>query len=150
MPPITTNFNDDIIDKKIQIGSVVSIDIDGIDHPKWNIILDMTEDKCLVASVFINSEINFKHINSQELKDLQYEIDTKNFKFLDHNSVIDCSKIFTEPYEKYKEALVKNAVRKKGDLPESEVQKIYEKVRTSKNITGKTKKKFKKLFNSNN
>jgi hypothetical protein len=150
MSPISTTYNEDIIDKKIQIGSVVSIDIDGIDHPKWNVILDITEDKCLVASVFINSEINFRHINSQELINLQYEIDTESIKFLDHNSVIDCSKIFTEPYEKYKEALVKNAVRKKGDLPESEVQKIYEKVRTSKNITGKTKKKFKKLFNSDN
>ena len=61
---------------------------------------------------------------------------------------IDCSKIFAEPYEKYKEALVKNAVRKKGDLPESEVHKIYEKVRQSKNITGKIKKKFKKIFNN--
>jgi hypothetical protein len=148
MPPISSNFNDDIIDKKIQIGSIVSIDIDGIDHPKWNIILDITEDKCWVASVFINSEINLKHIYSKELLDLQYEIDTENFKFLDHNSVIDCSKVFSEPYEKYKNALARNAVRKKGDLPESEVTKIYELVRKSRNITGKTKKKFKKLFNS--
>ena len=107
MPPILPNFNDDLIDKKIQIGSVVSIDIDGINHPKWNIILDMTEDKCLIASVFINSEINFRHICSQELIDLQYIIDAKKITFLDHNSVIDCSKVFTEPYEKYKEALIK-------------------------------------------
>jgi hypothetical protein len=70
--PITSFIED------IHLGSVVSIDIDGIDHPKWNIILDMTEDQCLVASVFINSEINFKHINTQELIDLQYAINAEN------------------------------------------------------------------------
>lgn len=147
MPPILPTFNDDFIDKKIRIGSIISIDFEKIDHPKWNIILDISDDMCLVASVFINTEINFKHINSPELISLQYTIDTENFKFLDHNSVVDCSKVFTEPYEKFKNALIKNAVRKKGDLTEEEVNTISELVRKSKNIQGKTKKKFKRLFN---
>ena len=146
MSPISPNFKDDLIDKKIRIGSVISIDIENIDHPKWNIILDITSDKCLVASVFINSGINFKHINNDQLLALQYEIDTEVLNFLDHNSVIDCSKIFTEPYEKYKKALISNAVRKKGELPDNELQKIYALVRKSKDITGKIRKKFKNLF----
>ncbi|MGV8096734.1 MAG: hypothetical protein AB2L24_33170 [Mangrovibacterium sp.] len=111
-----------------------------------NIVLDITEDKYLVASVFINSEINFKYINSQELAALQYYLDTESFNFLDHNSVVDCSKIFVEPYEKYKIVLLKNAVRKKGNLSNDEVDKICQLVRKSKNITIKDKKKFKRLF----
>ena len=65
---------------------------------------------------------------------------------LDHNSVVDCSKIFVEPYEKYKIALLKNAVRKKGNLSKDEVVKICQLVRKSKNVAGKDKKKFKRLF----
>ncbi|MDP4274853.1 MAG: hypothetical protein Q8907_11305 [Bacteroidota bacterium] len=145
-PSISSDYNNDIIDRKINIGTVVSIDIAGIDHPKWNIILDLTDDKCLIASVFINSEINFKYINSHELRDLQYLIRKSDYDFLDHDSFIDCSKVFTEPYSKFKEALIRNAVRKKGELPASEVNKIYDLVRKSKNITGSTKKRFQRLF----
>lgn len=146
MPPLSSNFSNDIIDEKIQIGAIISIDIAGIDHPKWNIVLDITEDRYLVASVFINSEINFKYINNQELVALQYYLDTKIFNFLDHNFVVDCSKIFVEPYERYKIALLKNAVRKKGNLSKNELDKIYQLIRKSKNIAPKDKKKFKRLF----
>jgi hypothetical protein len=149
MPPISPNFDNDFIDEKIKVGSIVSIDIDGISHPKWNIVLDFTDDKCLVASVFINTNIYFKNLNNKELEALQYTVDTEKYSFLDHNSVIDCSKVFTEPYAKFKDALIKNAVRKKGDLPEGEIEKITELLRKSKEITGKTKKKFKRLFNKN-
>jgi hypothetical protein len=145
--PFSPSFNNDFIDNKIKIGSVISIDIDGINHPKWNIVLDISDDMCLVASVFINTNIYFKNLNNKELEALQYAADTETYSFLEHNSVIDCSKVFTEPYTKYKEAILKNAVRKKGELPEGELEKITELLRKSKEITGKTKKKFKRLFN---
>lgn len=146
MPSISPDFDNDIIDQKITIGSVISIDIDGINHPKWNIILDFTNDMCLVASVFINTNIYFKIINNKELEELQYHIDIEKIPFIEHNSVIDCSKVFIEPYEKYKAALINNAVRKKGELPKDEIDNVVNLLRKSKEITRKTKKKFKRLF----
>jgi len=146
-PPISPNFNNDLIDQKIKIGSIISINFDNIDHPKWNIILDITDDMLLVASVFINSEINFNHINTDELKGLQYEINKENFNFLDHDSFVDCSKIFVKSYSEFKNVLINNANKKKGDLQENDIENIIELVKKSKNIERKHKKKFVKLFN---
>ncbi|OFY41166.1 MAG: hypothetical protein A2X18_12475 [Bacteroidetes bacterium GWF2_40_14] len=147
MSGLSSQFNNDSIDNKIKIGSVISVDCDGIDHPKWNIVLDITDDKCLIASVFINTDINFKHINSPELETLQSPIEVKQYGFLDHDSFIDCSQVFEKPYEKYKETLLnKGIVRKKGDLLEADIEKVYNLVRKSKNVTGKVKKKFARLF----
>jgi len=146
MSALSSQYNNDIIDNKIQIGSIVSINCDGIDHPKWNIILDIMDDKCLIASVFINSEINFFHINSPELVALQYPIKKIDFPFLDHDSYIDCSNLFEKHYKEYKVTLINNAIRKIGELSEPEIESIYEFVRKSKNIKGKTKKKYPRLF----
>ncbi len=35
-------YDNDIIDKKIQVGSVISIDVEEAKHPKWNVILEIT------------------------------------------------------------------------------------------------------------
>ena len=147
MTPISEDFNNDFIDQKIQIGSIISIDISGIDHPKWNIILDITDDKLLVASVFINTEIKYYFINNPELVELQYEIKSNNIKFLDHDSFIDCSKVFESSYSYYKSTILKSgSVRKIGDLPENDLKNVVKLVRKSKNISVKTKKTFKRLF----
>lgn len=74
MPPLSQKFDNDFIDEKISVGSIVSIDVGFVDHPKWNVILEITEDKYLIASVFINSDINYKYINSVELQELQLEV----------------------------------------------------------------------------
>lgn len=149
MARLSSDYNNDIVDDKLKIGSVISLDCVGIDHPKWNIILDVTEDMCLIASVFINSEIYFKHVNNPELERLQLTISKEQYNFLDHDSIIDCSQLYEKPYQNYKQTLLTSgAARKKGDISETDLEKIYELVRTSKNITGKTKKRFKKLFGS--
>jgi len=146
MTPLLQKFDNDFIDKKISIGSIISIDIDNIDHPKWNIILDITDNKCLVASVFINTEINFKHINSKELQDLQIKITSKNISKLDHNSVIDCSDLFENNYETYKTALINNSIKYKGILPDDILKEVIGKLRTSPKIKRKLKKRYKRIF----
>lgn len=146
MSPLSEKFDNDFIDKKISVGSIISIDVDFVDHPKWNIILDITNDKCLVASVFINTEINFRYINSKELQALQIEISAETIPKLDHNSVIDCSELFENRYEIYKTALINNSIKHKGILPDDTLEQVIENVRKSPKIKRKLKKRYKNLF----
>jgi hypothetical protein len=61
------------------------------DKHKYSIIVAHSADEFMVATVFINSEINTTTINSPELVALQHEILPTSYRFLRQKSFVDCS-----------------------------------------------------------
>ena len=83
------NFN-------LEIGSVIKCFTSYTRPPKEKrfVILGINEEGNYVGSVFINTNVNFNIINSQELLELQYPVKNQANDYLDHDSFIDCSELF--------------------------------------------------------
>jgi len=146
MPNIPIVFNNDNFDNLLQIGTVVAIEENGINHPKLNIILDISNGYISVASVFINSGIDPSRISSAESRALQLPITPDECPFLDHDSFVDCSRIHDKSYSEYRNVVINSMSKRKGVISNTLLQTIFEKVRQSTNISPKQKKKFKTLF----
>lgn len=61
------------------------------DKHKYSVIVGMSDDKFYIGTVFINSLVNTRAINSPELVALQYEILPSKYTFLRTLSYVDCS-----------------------------------------------------------
>ncbi len=83
------NFN-------LEVGNVIKCFTLHTNPPKEKrfVILGTNDKGDYVGSVFINSNINFNIINSQELLELQYPVKCQANSYLDYDSFIDCSELF--------------------------------------------------------
>ena len=79
--------------EELKIGTVIDIrDPYSFDEKhKYSIIVGMSGDKFYIGTVFINSIVNARAINSPSLVALQYEVSPAKYKFLRTNSYVDCS-----------------------------------------------------------
>lgn len=90
------SFKKDYSERNIKVGSVIiSLDRSTIPIPKEKrfVIIGETPDHIALGTIYINSEINFNVIRTQDLRDLQFEVLAEGRDYLDHDSYIDCSKI---------------------------------------------------------
>lgn len=65
--------------------------LDGVEHKKYYIIAGVSEDKCCVCSVVINSKINQFILNRQHLLECQVKLTLQKNTFLDHDSFANCA-----------------------------------------------------------
>lgn len=62
--------------------------------PKFSVIVGISDDAFFLGTVFVNTEINVRHINSPELEKLHYKLSQKRYSdFLKHDSYVDCSDV---------------------------------------------------------
>ncbi len=71
----------------------------GIDHEKFLIIAGVSEDKILVCSVMINSQINQYIMRRPKMLGCQVELKCKNYDFLHHDSYANCAQPITAKAE---------------------------------------------------
>lgn len=79
--------------EELRVGTVIDIQDPYSFHEKhkYNIIVGISDDKFYIGTVFINSIVNTRAINSPELIALQYEISPSKYSFLRSVSFVDCS-----------------------------------------------------------
>lgn len=79
--------------EELRIGTVFDIrdPYSADEKHKYSIIIGISDDKFYIGTVFINSMVNTRAINSPELVALQYEILSSKYKFLRSVSYVDCS-----------------------------------------------------------
>ena len=79
--------------KELKIGTVIDIrDPYAFDDKhKYSIIVGISDDRFYIGTVYINSNVNARAINSPSLVALQYEIFPSKYKFLRWPSYVDCS-----------------------------------------------------------
>ena len=80
----------------LKVGAVVHF-FDNASHnpkPKFSVIVGISEDAFFLGTVFVNTDINIRHINSPELEKLHYKLSQKRYRnFLKHDSYVDCSDV---------------------------------------------------------
>ena len=63
----------------------------GIDHEKFLIVAGVSEDKILVCSVIINSQINQYILRRPKMLACQVELKCADYDFLSHDSFANCA-----------------------------------------------------------
>lgn len=80
----------------LKVGAAVHF-FDNASHnpkPKFSVIVGISEDAFFLGTVFVNTDINIRHINSPELAKLHYKLSQKRYRnFLKHDSYVDCSDV---------------------------------------------------------
>lgn len=87
----------------------------------------------------INSGINSFISRKDYLKECQIMMDKKNHPFLDHDSYLDCSKIYQIEIDSVKDQLVADSDPIKMSISADVKKSILDAVRKSKTLTPKEK-----------
>lgn len=135
----------DIANFNLEVGNVIKCFTSHTNPPKEKrfVILGVNENGDYVGSVFINTNVNFNIINSQELLDLQYPVKNQPNDYLDHDSFIDCSELFEFDRQTLYELLIKEPERALGKVSSEDLEILFGLVKSSPIIEPKILKKYK-------
>lgn len=126
-----------LADSTIVVGNVIRCYTNHTNPPKEKRFIILGRDKTgnYIGTVFINSNINFNVINSQELLDLQYPIRKEKNEYLKWDSFIDCSKLVKFDYEYVRTKVVQKPECVLGTVQANDLEIIYQLVKKSPNIS---------------
>lgn len=138
------DFKANIADFNLSIGSVIKCFTTHTNPPKEKrfVILGVNDAGDFIGSVFINTNVNFKVMNSQELRDLQHPVKNQANDYLDHDSYIDCSALFEFSRQIVFELLMREPERALGTVTPDDLKTLLKLVKTSPTIEPKVLKKF--------
>lgn len=97
----------------------------------------------LIGVVFINSEINWNVIRTQELAQLQHYVTKDENDYLDWDSYIDCSDLFELPYNDVYTSIQNKPQSVLGVVSSDDMKTIKEHIKNSPKIKPKLLKKYK-------
>ena len=131
-------------ESKLKIGSVIKADVKDTTPPKTKrfIIVGIDNANILLATVYINSEINPNIFNTRYLKDLQYNLEKKDREYLDHDSYVDCSNLKIKKVDEIIRILKNSPLAYLGELNDEDLNMVKEKIKNSRTISIKEKKDF--------
>lgn len=133
------------VEANLKIGSVLKFKVsfkNGITKYKIQVIVGINNGKTLLASVFVNSEINPNVFHNQNLKDLHLQLEADGRDFLDHDSFVDCSDIIEYDINETQKRLLQNPKIHIGHLSDDDLASIRDKIRGAKTISKKKKTEF--------
>lgn len=124
-------------DDSIQMGCVIRCFITQTKPPKEKrfIVLGKDTDNNYIGIVLINSNLNFKVMNNQELWNLQYPIKGKDNDYLEWDSFVDCSQLIKLEYEYVKNKIIEKPNAVLGNVKKTDLDIIITLIKSSSNIS---------------
>jgi hypothetical protein len=137
-------FKEGFAKRNLKIGSVIKVFVTDTHPPKEKrlILVGVSYDKLLFASVFINSEINMRIFHTQELLNLNLQLDVKDRDYIDRPSHVDCSEIKKRDAKWLSQLVSEDPARVLGEVSEVDLQQIRLKIKSAKTISPAIKKTF--------
>lgn len=131
------------IDCEIKIGSVIRTYSEVAGKIKRMIVVGFDDEQVLLAAIFINSKFNQNHFRTKVLQDdlLLFTKDEKR-NYLDRDSFIDCSELHPLPIADIASAIASEPNIIIGDVQDRDMLQIKNKIKNSKNIKARDKKRF--------
>lgn len=123
-----------LIENYIKRGSILLSDIFEIDHPKFFVVLAVTEES-VIGFFYINSKINSNIIRKDEQYKLQYLLSPIDYTFLNHDSYIDATKISEIQKQVISRSIMDGNTSLKGELKDNHLQELLTLLRESKLFT---------------
>lgn len=149
MTPIFGNqfpkkYKENYFDKIIKPGAAFRLHVNNTNPPKIKrfIIVGITKDCKNIGFVFINSKINKQIFHTKHLQDLHLHFIANNRHFLDHDSFVDCSKIYPIKRDVFKTKFLINTNIYLSQLSSSDISLIINTIRSAKTISIDEKKQF--------
>jgi hypothetical protein len=138
------SFRDDFAERNVQVGSIIRVFVKDTTPPKIKrfIVIGFSDDKVLLGTVFINSEINPNIFRTSELRSLHVPLDAAIHDFIDHDCFVDCSSIKERSFEEIKQLLSNDPECLKGFAPETTMELIINTVKSAITISPSQKRKF--------
>lgn len=135
----------DFADFNLEVGCVIKCFTYHTVPPKEKrfVILGINADGNYVGSVFINTNVNFNVINSQELLELQYPVKNQPNDYLDHDSFIDCSELFEFSRQDLFNLLIAEPEKALGKVSQEDLKILFNLVKSSPIIEPKMLKIYK-------
>lgn len=138
------SFRDDFAERNVQIGSIIRVFVRDTIPPKIKrfIVIGFSDDKVLLGTVFINSEINSNIFRTSDLRNLHVPLDANLHDFIDHDSFVDCSKINERSFAEIKQLLSNDPECSKGTISEETMKIISTTLANASTISLSKKRKF--------
>lgn len=132
-----------LLPKGIVLGMVIRAFVNFTNPPKEKrfIVVGFHQDKLNMASVLINSEINFKVNYSPELANQHLLFVSEGRTYLTKDSYIDCSEIHTIDLEEINQKINDKPEIIIGSVEKSDLDEIMKMLANSPVIKGKIKKR---------
>ena len=129
--------------KGIAVGTVLRAFVNFTTPPKEKrfIVVGFHEDEIHLASVLINSDINFNINFGTEMIACQYEIKKGDREYLEHDSFVDCSELHNIDLSEINSKIDKDPDMVIGHVEKEDLDGIMKTIQSSKTIKGKIKKK---------
>ena len=102
-----------------------------IDHEKFLIVAGVSEDRILVCSVMINSEINQYIQKRPRMLSCQVELKSDDYGFLSHDSYANCA----QPIKAKFDLFVVDNMKYCGILNETDLNQVQQRIFASGNLT---------------
>jgi hypothetical protein len=147
-PPIGDSFpkefKDEFSSSVLKAGSVIRCLVGDIKNPKIKrfIVVGVSFDKVALGAVYINTEVNQNVFYSAELQELHVPLVANQRDYLDHDSHVDCSRIYEKSFQEIKDIVTNDPSSYIGELNDEDFKIVRDKLKSSKTITPATKKKF--------
>jgi hypothetical protein len=110
----------------------------GIDHEKFLIVAGVSENKILVCSVMINSQINQYIMKRPKMLACQVELKCADYDFLSHDSFANCA----QPIKAKTELFLVDDLKYCGLLKESDLSLVQQQIISSGSLTPEEIAKF--------
>lgn len=137
-------WRENLANENLKVGAVIKLKVPDTTPPKIKrlVVVGIDNTKVLLATIFINTEININVLNTPELQNLQYELTKTNCPYLDYNSFADCSKIRERNYSDILDFIKKNPGSHLGQLLDEDLSKVKALIKSARTIPVRLKKQF--------
>lgn len=103
----------------------------GIDHEKFLVVAGVAEDRILVCTVMINSEINPYILRRPRMLSYQVPLKGDDYDFLSHDSFANCA----QPIKAKLELFIVEDMKYCGLLNNSDLTQVRQRIIASGNLT---------------
>lgn len=103
----------------------------GIDHEKFLVVAGVAEDRILVCTVMINSEINPYILRRPRMLSCQVPLKSDDYDFLSHDSFANCA----QPIKAKLELFIVEDMKYCGLLNNSDLTQVRQRIIASGNLT---------------
>lgn len=123
--------NDSVEMLNITPGTVLLGEMEGVDHLKFFVIAGVCDKRVCVCSVIINSSINPFIQRRPHLLSRQVQIMNKNYRFLTHDSYVNCAQPIKGISDYFK------GFKRVGQLTDDDLQLVRKEIILSGTLTTK-------------
>lgn len=126
----------------VEPGMVIRIYDEEAGKEKWHLVVGVSDDRVMLASLRLNSEVNGNVFRTDEDKAMNYKLRRKKNTFLGHTSHVNCKVLIEKQLSLFQDHIDNNPDEMKGFVHRNDFDAISGIMATSDLITGKQVRKY--------